>query len=50
MIKEVLVNDLKQFGLSEYEAKAYLALTLYGPLTASRVSEKSKIPHLDENI
>ncbi len=44
MLKEVLVNDLKQFGLSEYEAKAYLALTLYGTLTASGVTEKSKIP------
>jgi sugar-specific transcriptional regulator TrmB len=30
--------------LSDYEAKAYLALTLNGPLTASGVAEKSKIP------
>jgi sugar-specific transcriptional regulator TrmB len=44
MIKEVLINNLKEFGLSEYEAKAYLALTLKGPLTASGVSEHSKIP------
>ena len=36
--------DLKEFGLSEYEAKAYLALTLNGPLTASGVAEKSGIP------
>ncbi len=44
MQKENLIRDLKQFGLSEYEAKAYLALTLHGPLTASGVTEKSKIP------
>lgn len=44
MLRENLINDLKEFGLSEYEAKAYLALTLHGPLTASGVSEHSKIP------
>ena len=44
MDKEVLISDLKEFGLSEYEAKAYLALTLHGQLTASGVTEKSKIP------
>lgn len=44
MMKENLVQDLKEFGLSEYEAKAYLALTLHGPLPASLVSDFSKIP------
>ncbi|MFQ6020624.1 MAG: TrmB family transcriptional regulator [Candidatus Aenigmatarchaeota archaeon] len=44
MLKEDLIKDLRQFGLNEYEAKAYLALTVYGPLTASQISEKSKIP------
>jgi len=38
------VGDLKEFGLSEYEAKAYLALTVHGPLPASSVSEISRIP------
>jgi len=44
MLKESLVKDLRQFGLNEYEAKSYLALSVYGPLTASQVSEKSGIP------
>jgi sugar-specific transcriptional regulator TrmB len=44
MIKENLILNLKEFGLSDYEAKAYLALTLHGPLTASGVTEKSSIP------
>lgn len=44
MLKENLVQDLKGFGLSEYEAKAFLALSIHGPLSASSLSEKSKIP------
>jgi len=44
MLRENLVRGLKDFGLSEYEAKAYLALSLHGSLTASGVAEKSKIP------
>jgi HTH-type transcriptional regulator, sugar sensing transcriptional regulator len=44
MIKESLVQDLKNFGLSRYEAKAFLALSIHGPLSASSLSEKSKIP------
>jgi sugar-specific transcriptional regulator TrmB len=44
MIREELVKDLKEFGLSEYEAKAYLALAVHGPLSASSVSDFSKIP------
>jgi len=44
MLKENIILNLKEFGLSEYEAKAYLALTLHGPLTASDVAENSKIP------
>ena len=44
MLKENLISDLKEFGLSEYEAKAYLALTIHGPLNASSISEFSKIP------
>ena len=44
MLKESLVQDLRNFGLSEYEAKAFLALSMHGPLSASSLSEKSKIP------
>jgi HTH-type transcriptional regulator, sugar sensing transcriptional regulator len=44
MMRENLIQDLKEFGLSEYEAKAYLALTVHGPLPASSVSDFSKIP------
>jgi len=44
MLRENLIKSLREFGMSEYEAKAYLALTIHGPLPASSVSEKSKIP------
>jgi len=44
MLREDLVKSLKEFGLSEYEAKAYLVLTIHGPLTASSVSELSNVP------
>jgi len=44
MLRENLIKSLKEFGMSEYEAKAYLALTIHGSLSASLVSEKSKIP------
>ena len=44
MLRENIIQGLKEFGLSDYEAKAYLALTLHGPLTASNVAENSKIP------
>jgi sugar-specific transcriptional regulator TrmB len=44
VLKESLISDLREFGLSEYEAKAYLALTTHGPLPASSVSVFSRIP------
>jgi len=44
MLKENLISDLKEFGLSEYEAKAYLALAIHGPLPASSLSDFSSIP------
>jgi len=44
MLKEKLIKDLREFGLSEYEAKAYLALAIHGPLSASTLSSLSKIP------
>src|SRR3970040_1550201 len=44
MFKEKLIADLKQFGLNEYESRTYVALTVNGPLTASQISEKSRVP------
>lgn len=44
MLRENLIKDLKEFGLSEYEAKAYLSLTIHGPLNASSISDFSKVP------
>lgn len=40
----MLVEVLKSFGLSEYEAKALVALVSKGTLTAKEVSEISGIP------
>jgi len=44
MLREKLIEDLREFGLSQYEAKAYLTLTIHGPLPASSISNFSKIP------
>lgn len=44
MKREELIKDLKQFGLTEYEAKAYLSLAMHGPLQASALSTLSKVP------
>jgi len=44
MLNQILLSDLKMFGLSEYEARAYLVLSMYGSSTASFISEHSKIP------
>ena len=44
MLRENIISDLKEFGLSEYEAKSYLALSIHGPLNASSIAEFSKIP------
>jgi sugar-specific transcriptional regulator TrmB len=43
-MKENLIQGLREFGLSEYEAKTYLALTIHGPLSASSLSDFSKVP------
>ncbi len=40
----MLVEVLKSFGLSEYEAKALLALLSRGTLTAKEIAEIAKIP------
>ena len=39
-----IINVLKSFGFSDYEAKALLALLSRGPLSAKEVSEVSGIP------
>ncbi|WP_202318359.1 TrmB family transcriptional regulator [Archaeoglobus neptunius] len=39
-----LIEVLKSFGLSEYEARALIALISKGTLTAKEVSEMSRIP------
>ncbi len=35
---------LKNLGLTEYEAKAYVTLVKFGTLTAEKISEMGKIP------
>ncbi len=42
--KEV-INILKEFGLGEYEAKAYLALLERGKISARVISEVTRIPY-----
>ncbi len=44
MLNQLLITDLRQFGLSEYESRAYLVLTMYGVSAASFVSERTRIP------
>jgi len=39
-----LVQDLRAFGLSEWEARSYVALATRGSLTAAALSAASKIP------
>ena len=44
MKKEELVRLLRKFGLTEYEAKVYVALNLLGPSKISSLSKESHIP------
>ena len=44
MLNQILLSDLKMFGLSEYEARTYLVLSMYGSSTASFISEHTRIP------
>ncbi|MDD5416414.1 MAG: helix-turn-helix domain-containing protein [Candidatus Aenigmarchaeota archaeon] len=44
MLNQLIVSDLKQFGLSEYEARSYLVLSMYGASSASFISEHTTIP------
>jgi sugar-specific transcriptional regulator TrmB len=43
---EDIVEKLKRVGLTEYEAKAYLALLNTHLCTATQVSEKSGVPRI----
>lgn len=44
MTSDKLVHDLRAFGLSGWEAKAYLALVIKGTVTAPLLSNASRIP------
>ncbi len=44
MLNASLIDNLKRLGLNEYEAKTYLTLAIHGPLSASSISEKGRIP------
>jgi sugar-specific transcriptional regulator TrmB len=37
-------DALRKLGLTEYEAKSYLALLTYGPMEGRKVAEKSEVP------
>ncbi|MDW5563805.1 MAG: helix-turn-helix domain-containing protein [Methanomassiliicoccus sp.] len=39
-----LISNLRMLGLTDYGARAYLALITYGPLGASAVAEASTVP------
>lgn len=39
-----LVNEMIEFGMTEYEARVYLKLVTRGPLTTSDISKLTKIP------
>lgn len=43
-MSETLVNLLREYGLKEYEAKAYISLLFSRELTASELSKVSEIP------
>lgn len=40
-----LLKDLKSVGISEYEAKVYLALLINGPMTGNEIHRASGVPH-----
>ena len=44
LFEKKIVNALLEFGLTEYEAKAYVALVSKGRLNASRISQLTGIP------
>jgi sugar-specific transcriptional regulator TrmB len=44
MQKEEIINTLQKFGLTEYESKVYVTLSLLGPAKASEISKQSGVP------
>lgn len=44
-MKESLCGDLMEIGLTEYQARAYIALIEGGPMTAKEISDASAVPH-----
>ena len=44
MDKDELLAVLKDFGLTEYEAKAYVALVALGPARAGQISVEANLP------
>src|SRR5712692_2805896 len=45
MVSEITRRALKDFGLTEYEVKAYVALVESGPMPASQLSTSATIPY-----
>ncbi len=45
MVSETTKKALKDFGLTEYEVKAYIALVQSGPMPASQLSTTATIPY-----
>ncbi len=45
MVSEITKRALKDFGLTEYEVKAYIALVQSGPMPASQLSSTAAIPY-----
>src|SRR5438309_9429907 len=45
MVSETTRRALKDFGLTEYEVKAYIALVESGPMPASQLSTMAAIPY-----
>lgn len=45
MRQEVVVKALRELGLTEYEARSYLALVSLGPSTAGEVSSAAGVPY-----
>ncbi|MFW9915912.1 MAG: TrmB family transcriptional regulator [Candidatus Thorarchaeota archaeon] len=44
-ISPALKDALSEFGLTDYEARAYIALIEYGEATANQVSDQSGVPY-----
>ena len=44
-MSERALEALRELGLTEYEARAYLALVAHGELTAREVSQASGVPY-----